>query len=322
MKTKKLQVGFDIGGTNLKAGIVDHTLSILAQRSIPFRAELGYQYTVDQMADLMRDMLQELGIDHQAVASIGVAVPGDIDPTGELVIHAHNLDFHSVPLRHAVSQKYPDIPVYLANDANAAALAELHGGALAGCRTGILLTLGTGVGGGLILDGHMFNGGQNHGVELGHMTLDRKGDLCTCGNRGCVETLCNAPWLIRQGQEAILHHPDCLIAVRSSGDPEAVTAKLVLDCAKEGDAQAFAIFEEYVDSLSSAIITCSNLLDPEVFAIGGGVSLAGEFLFAPLRRKVQEKSFFKHAYQILPTRMGNDAGIIGAALLAQNSTAS
>jgi glucokinase len=161
------------------------------------------------------------------------------------------------------------------------------------------LTLGTGVGGGLILGGKMFNGGLGHGVELGHMCLQFGGPLCTCGNLGCVETLCNAPWLIRQSSQA-------------------TDAKMVIDAAKEGDVAAKNIFDRYVDQLSSAIVSCTNLLDPEVVALGGGVSLAGEFLFAPLREQVLRKSFFHHPYKIVPATLGNDAGIIGAAMLAIN----
>ena len=152
------------------------------------------------------------------------------------------------------------------------ALAELYAGAFRGCKTAVLFTLGTGLGGGIILGGHMFNGGMNQGVELGHMYLVNGGEHCTCGNDGCMEAYCAASALARDGQRAMKKHPESLIAARAGGSPENVDAKLVIDCAKEGDETAKAVFDQYIDSLSSACASIYNLLDPEVIAIGGGNS--------------------------------------------------
>jgi predicted NBD/HSP70 family sugar kinase len=146
---------------------------------------------------------------------------------------------------------FPVVPVYLANDANAAALAELHAGVFKEVKTAILLTLGTGIGGGIILNGRMFNGGMGNGVELGHMVLAQGGPICTCGTRGCLETLCTATWLVQQGRRSIIDYPKALIYTQAGGDLNKVTAKLVLDCAKAGDAIARGIFERYVDQLGS-----------------------------------------------------------------------
>ena len=160
----------------------------------------------------------------------------------------------------------------------------------------------------------MFNGGQNHGVELGHMTLIQDGPKCSCGNFGCMETVCSATWLARQGREICEKDPSSLISRKTKGDPLRVNAKTVLDCAKQGDEAALRVFERYVEYLSTAIASVISLLDPQVVALGGGISLAGEFLFEPLRQKVQEKAFFSHTYKIIPAVMGNDAGMIGAAM--------
>ncbi len=251
------------------------------------------------MESLVYELLQEAGGTREDLASIGIGVPGSIDgPTGT-IISAHNLGFYNVPIRAAVGERFPATPVFLINDANAATLAEFRMGALRGCRTGILVTLGTGVGGGLILCGEVFEGGMGHGVELGHVCIDRKGPLCTCGNRGCVETLCSATWLAEQGR------------VMS----ETADAKFVIDSAKAGNSIALDIFNGYVDHLSTALSSYAVLLDPEVIVLGGGVSHAGEFLLGPLRQKVKEKAFFHYTYKIVAAEMGNDAGIIGAALL-------
>lgn len=294
-----MQIGFDIGGSKIAAGIVSDDKKILARREIPFPQGKQYMEIVSTMVTMAKALVEDVDGTLAELRSVGVSVPGTIDRQGERVINAHNLGFHDVPLKEALSALLPGMEIRLANDANAATLAELHAGALRGCRTAVLLTLGTGVGGGLILGGKMFNGGLGHGVELGHMCLQHDGPLCTCGNHGCVETLCNAPWLIQQGRMA-------------------TNAKMVIDSAKEGDTISLQIFERYVDHLSSAIVSCTNLLDPELVALGGGVSLAGEFLFAPLREQVLRKSFFRHPYDIVPATLGNDAGIIGAAMLFVN----
>lgn len=313
------QLGFDIGGTNIAAGVVDDGHRILARREVPFPKGKTYTDVVALLAAMATGLANEMGIERKEFRSIGLSVPGSIAPDGATVLHAFNLQFHDVPLKAAVEAALPGPPVHLANDANAAALAELCAGVFRGSRTAVLLTLGTGVGGGLILDGRMFNGGLEHGVELGHMCLQYGGPLCTCGNRGCVETLCSATWLVRQGRLSIRRHPGSGIAKKALGNKDLVDAKLVIDAAKEGDAVAQEIFERYVDQLAAAVVSCANLLDPEVVALGGGVGQAGEFLLEPLRERVEKGSFFRHPYRIVPASMGNDAGIVGAAMLAKNA---
>ena len=264
-------------------------------------------------------MLRQQAIARKDVESVGIVVPGSIDQKGERVIDAYNLGFHDVPLKALAQEAFGEIPVYLANDANGAALAELYAGAFRGCKTAVLFTLGTGLGGGIILGGHMFNGGMNQGVELGHMYLVNGGEHCTCGNDGCMEAYCAASALARDGQRAMKKHPESLIAARAGGSPENVDAKLVIDCAKEGDEAAKAVFDQYIDSLSSACASIYNLLDPEVIAIGGGVCGAGEFLFAPLREQTTGKCFYKTHGKLVPAELGNDAGMIGAAMLHKDA---
>lgn len=312
------QIGIDIGGTNVKIGLLDEALELTAETSVPFphttAADLAKKIRAAVLA-----LLEEKNAALCDVGSLGAVVPGSIDAAGETVVDAHNLNFHNVPLRKILSDAFPGIPVYIANDANGAALAELYTGAFVGCKTGVLLTLGTGLGGGIILGGHMFNGGMNQGVELGHMYLVNGGEHCTCGNDGCMEAYCAASALARDGQRAMKKHPESLIAARAGGSPENVDAKLVIDCAKEGDETAKAVFDQYIDSLSSACASIYNLLDPEVIAIGGGVCGAGEFLFAPLREKTTGKCFYKTHGKLVPAELGNDAGMIGAAMLHKDA---
>ena len=313
-----VQIGFDVGGSKIAAGVVNDRHKILARKEIPFPTGTSYKIVAEIMAVMGEELLKSAKLDLSSLQSIGISVPGDIDEAGGTVLNAHNLQFHNVPLQKEMKDYFKEIPVFLSNDANAAALAELYAGAFRGVKTAVLLTLGTGVGGGLILDGKLFNGGQGHGVELGHMMLSHNGSICSCGNKGCVETLCSASWLIREGRKAVIEYPNSLIFLKAEGSIEKINARLVIDCARDGDAVALDIFTRYVDQLSSAIASCANLLDPEVIALGGGVSRAGEFLFAPLRKQVEEKSYFHVPYRIVPAELGNDAGIIGAAMLINN----
>jgi glucokinase len=312
------QIGFDVGGTNLKVGVVSDGMEIVANRNVAFPKGETYEKIAALMAEQVRELAKEIKIPAEEFKSIGIATAGSIDSSGTVIIHAHNLGFHNVPMIDEMHKHFPGMPIYLANDADAAALAELHAGAFRGKKTAILLTLGTGVGGGIILGGKMFKGGLGHGNELGHMIIQQGGPICTCGNKGCIETLCTATWLIQQGRKVIVEYPVSLIYEKAQGNMDNVTAKIVIDSAKEGDTIARDIFNTYVDSLSSAITSVVALLDPEVVALGGGVSLAGEFLFEPVRELVKQKSFFKIYHEVVPAQLGNAAGMIGAALLAKN----
>ncbi|MFA5637789.1 MAG: ROK family protein [Anaerovoracaceae bacterium] len=310
-----LRAGVDIGGTDIKIGLIDDLdMKFKAKTIIPFTYD-GYETVVAKTAEKIKELLKEAGGE---LSSIGLAVPGSIDIEKGVVIHAHNLNYHSTPIVSEMKKHFPDLPVLIGNDADCAALGEFCCGAFRGYDTAVILTLGTGVGGGIICKGKLFSGGRKNGVELGHMMLKYGGIKCSCGNLGCVESYCTATWIINEGRKVIEAGRDSLIVKRSEGDLEKVDAKLVIDCAKEGDFEAKAIFDIFVDNLSAAITSINACLDPEIMALGGGVSKAGDFLFTPLREKVREKSFFKIDYNIVQAQLGNDAGIVGACMLFRN----
>lgn len=308
-------IGIDIGGTKIAAGLLDEACSIVCKRSAPFPGVDEADRSIAVIVELIEALLAERGASIDDVAGIGLAVPGSIDYEGNYVIHAHNLGYHSFPLVEKVMAHYPDVAIYIENDANAAALAEYYCGAFRGYGTGLLITLGTGVGGGLVLDHKLFVGGRKDGFEFGHVTLVFGGEPCTCGHRGCIESYCSATALIREGRRAAAEHPDCLIALRAGGDEANIDAKLVLDCAKEGDPEARRIFDAYTGYLGASVSTAIAALDPEIIALGGGVSHAGEFLLEPVRAYAEKHAFFREHGKIVLAEMGNDAGIIGAALL-------
>lgn len=311
------RIGVDIGGTNIALGLLDEELQLIDSSSIPFQR--GGELVAARVAQQVQLLLQKAGADIKDLSCMGVAVPGSIDPAGELVIHAYNLDFHNEPLRARIQAHFPGVPVVLANDADAAVLAELYKGALRGCKTAGLYTLGTGIGGGFIIGGHLFRGGRGNGIEPGHVILVDGGEICTCGLAGCVESYCSATALIRQANRAMAAHPESLLHEKTAGDPASMTAKLAIDCAKAGDEAALAVFHTYVGYLGSAIASIMNMLDMELFAVGGGVSGAGDFLFEPLNRDVHQKCFFKNHGIVVPAQMGNAAGIVGAAMLYHNA---
>ena len=291
-----IRIGFDIGGTNIKAGLFNGDMNFLSKKSFTFQKESGYRNIIKTMYEISIEMLSENNLNKKDVCSIGVASAGEIDIAGGIIIRAHNLGFYNVPIQEEMSRYFPDIPISLINDADAAALAELKKGALQGYNNAILITIGTGIGGGIIIGGKLYRGGLSHGAEVGHVIVFSDGPLCTCGNRGCIETLCSATWLAKKGQPA--GYAD---------------AKAVIDAAKNEEPVAIEIFNEYIDNFGMAIASLTNLLDPEIIALGGGVSLAGDFLFDPLRKKVEQKSFFKYPYKITAAQLGNDAGTIGSA---------
>lgn len=312
------QIGVDIGGTTIKVGLVNEALQIQDRVVIPF-SRSGGENVARELAEAIHTLLAQSGTALDQVQSIGVIVPGSIDPSGQVILNAYNLDFHDVPFRALMQAHFPDLPLVMANDADGAAVAELYKGAFVGKKSAILLTLGTGLGGGIILGGKLFRGGRGYGTELGHAYLIAGGEPCTCGNLGCMESYCSATALIREGVKAMQAHPESALYQQTGGDGSKVNAKLVTDCARAGDPVAVGVFDQYLDWLSAACATFCNTLDPEVIAIGGGLSGAGDFLFSRLDELVGKKCFFSTHGAIVPAVMGNDAGIIGAAMLYRDA---
>jgi glucokinase len=292
-----LRFGFDIGGTNIAAGLVNEDNQLIAKDSVKFPRGCGTDAVIKACAGLYRSILEQSGTDEKDVMGLGVAVPGSVDPQNGVVIDAHNLGFHHTPLQDLLGEALHK-PVTLINDADAATLAEHRIGALVGTRTSMLITIGTGIGGGLILNGELFRGGRGNGTEPGHIVLHNGGRHCTCGIDGCAETYCSATRLAVDGQ-----------AFGCS------TAKETIESARNENEQALQLFNSYVDDLGSYIASVVNLLDPERIAIGGGVCGAGSFLLDPLRTDVKRKCFFETCPEVVVASAGNDAGIIGAGLI-------
>ena len=307
-------VGIDVGGTGLKAGVVDEGGKLLSKVSCPTGVERGYGPVIRDMAELAKKAVAESGVSMDEVHSIGIGIPGILDPRTGVVPFCTNLGWHRVPLIEEM-HKYIDKPVFVDNDATVAALAESVAGACADVKNSVFLTLGTGVGGGVVLDGKVYSGPHGVATELGHMIVVVDGEPCTCGNCGCFERYASATALIRMGHEAVAKHPDSAMAAR--GDE--LNAKDVIDAAKAGDPAACEVFDRYTYYLAVGMVNIINFFDPEVIAVGGGVSGAGEFLLAPVREKLKKLIFYKDMpyAEVRLATMGNDAGIVGAAMLGK-----
>lgn len=306
------RIGIDLGGTNIAVGVVNDRYEIVARRSVPTGAERPAEEVIRDMGDAVEEALRQAGLTAVDCASMGVGSPGACDPQTGLVKRAYNLNWFDVPVCRMLHQRF-GIPVRLGNDANCAALAEVVAGAAVGCQDMVLITLGTGVGSGIISRGKILSGLRGGAGEAGHMLLVLDGEPCTCGRRGCWEAYSSATALIRQARQAAAEHPESLLA-----GAEEITGKTVFDAADRGDETANAVVDRFCDYLGAGVTNIVNALAPEVILIGGGISRQGERLLAPVRRYV-EKNCFGGKDGAIPiiaaARLGNDAGIIGAAAL-------
>lgn len=306
-------IGIDVGGTNLKAGLVREDGQILAVERTPLAFENPEQFA-RTLAQLGQSVLHQAGIPASDVVSAGIGIPGAV--AGGDILYTCNIPLRDVPLSRLFRQ-HLDVPVLLENDANCAAVGEWLCGAGRGTQQFIVVTLGTGVGGGLILNGKLCSGSGMVG-EVGHMVIQHGGAPCNCGRRGCWEAYASATGLIRMTREAMEAHPESLLhtVAAQSGCVEGRTA---FDAAVQGDETALALCRDYISYLAAGVTNLINILQPEAVAIGGGVAAAPDgLLLTPLREIVERECYPRHTGQIpriVRAELGNDAGIIGAALL-------
>ena len=303
----KKRIGVDLGGTTAKLGAVNEQNQIVERNVIPTEKGLSFEETIARLSQGILSMGD--------VGMVGFGVPSSLKPESDIVIHANNLGWKNKDLRGELKKHLGDIPVYIANDADSAAVGEFFQGAGQGYESMLMLTLGTGVGGGYIYKKQLYRGGNGCGFEPGHMLIQEGGVPCTCGMRGCLESYASATALIR---EAAACDSSALLRKMIAENGGKATARMVFDAVKEGDGAAKDILSRYVRALATGIGSLITLLRPQIVVLGGGVSGAGELLFAPLREMVKETVFSYDvigAAPIVAATLGNDAGIIGAAML-------
>ena len=312
-------IGIDLGGTGIKAGVVNAEGVILARSETPTLAHRPWRDIVRDMGLCALRALMQSGYAEADVASIGVGVPGIGDNQKGAVIASSNLGWENISLRDEL-HTYLHKPLFIDNDATVAGFAESVCGISAGCQSSVFMTLGTGVGAGIMIDGKPWSGFHGVGSEIGHIPMDIGGEPCACGNYGCLEQYCSASAIIRMGRQMVLQHPDSLMYDYCQGDPKRLTAKMVFDASKELDAVAMKVFNRYVDYLCRAIYTITTFLDPEMIVLGGGVSKAGDYLLHAVRERIPRYLLFKSLPypRIEIARLGADAGMIGAAMLGRH----
>lgn len=311
-------IGVDFGGTKIAVGLVNENGDIICKESIPTLRERPYQEIFKDMAVLTLKVIERQGADKRDIKSIGIGCPGATDNKEGTLVYATNLYLYNVPMRDEI-HKYIDLPVILDNDANCAALAESVAGAAKGVKNSVTITLGTGVGSGVVIDGKIYSGFNYVASEMGHMVIIAGGEECACGRRGCWETYASATALINQTKKAMLKNPDSLIYKLIDGDLTKIDAKVAFDAAKQGDRTGKSVVAEYIGYIAEGLVNVVNIFQPEVLVIGGGVCKEGDYLLTPLRKYVKEYSYCKGVAKtdIRIAQMGNDAGIVGAAMLGK-----
>lgn len=313
-----VSIGIDLGGTNIAVGIVNDKGAILSSGSARTSPGRPFPEIVKDMAACSLETLNKSGYTLSDVRAIGIGVPGVANQETGVVVFCTNLAWHDVPLRDEM-QKHIAKPVFIDNDATVAALAESVAGVSANTHSSVFLTLGTGLGSGIIINGKPWSGFHGIGGEIGHITLELDGEPCTCGKAGCMERYCSATAIGRMARQAVAQHPQSLMNRLCAGNPDRLNAKLVFDAAREGDITAVKLFRRYVKYLAQAINTVISFLDPEIIVLGGGVSRAGDFLLDAVRAEIPNYLLFKtlpYARVEIAT-LGSDAGIIGAAMLGR-----
>ena len=313
----KYYLGIDLGGTGIKAGLVDEEYKIIQTKSIPTGAERPAVEVVEDMAQLGKDLLHEAGLSEDSIEFVGIGVPSTVNGNNQHIVFANNLgwkDYDFVSDFH----KFWDIPVYLGNDADVAAVAEMKAGIGKDYKNALFLTLGTGVGGGLIFDGKLYGGGDGFGCEPGHTMIMVDGEQCTCGKKGCFEAYASVTALIRDAKRAMAEHPETSLHKLAEENNGEVNGRLIFGACNQGDPVAKELIKNYVHYLSVGIGSMITLLRPEIVMIGGGVANAGDTIFVPLREELKNTVYAQDVIGIPPVvhaSLGNDAGIIGAALL-------
>jgi glucokinase len=315
-------VGIDLGGTNIATGVVDDQYRILEKYSVKTRGmELPFGRVVENIADAAEEVVRRAGLTMDEIESVGMGTPSCINPKTGLLVHANNMGWHNLPL-YGELEKHIKRPLYIRNDADCAALGEVLAGSARRYRDALMITLGTGVGGGMIMGGKIFNGCDHMGAEFGHTKLVCDGIQCTCGQYGCFESYGSATALIRQTREAIEKTPCSLMGRMCEGDLQKVDGKLAFDAARSGDPDAMAVVDRYIRYVAAGLSTLITIFRPEVIIIGGGICAEGDFLLDPLNRRIAECTFAAAEVGVpraIPAELGNDAGIIGAAMLESHA---
>jgi len=313
----KHAVGIDLGGTSIKGGVVSGDGKVLLTRSIPTQAERGVTHVLERIADFIQDLINESGLNAKKIDGAGIVIPGMIDSGHGIVTYSNNLAWRNVPVAEILKKSFSDLQIKIANDANAAALGEAKYGAGKGLDSSVTITLGTGVGSGIVIGGRLFEGNQGAGAEIGHMVIKSQGGhKCACGLYGCLETCASATALIRDTKAALEKEKNSKMwkEIKNLDD---VTPKLAFDFYKI-DFTAKRILDKYIENLSIGVINIINIFRPQAVIIGGGMSYQGDNLLSLLTNNIRGRQYGglkSPEVQLKIAALKNDAGFMGAAHL-------
>ncbi len=311
------RIGIDLGGMTIKAGIVDADGKILLQTNVDTNSEKGHLHVINLMKELTFELLEKTSLSVNDIEYIGVGTPGTVDCDNGIVVSAYNLGFSNVNIRKILSE-LTNINVYVGNDADCAALAELYCGSGVGYNNIIAITIGTGIGGGLIVDRKSVSGAYNGGGEFGHMVISVNGRPCSCGRLGCFEAYCAASSLTKVIKQKASENTNSILYNLVDGDIEKLNPKVLFVAKEKNCPVALEILDEYNLYLSESLANLINMFEPEIILIGGGISKQGENLLKDVRKLTFEKCFNKNSKVKIETAFHfNDAGIIGASFLGK-----
>ncbi len=317
---EKYRVGVDIGGTNVKIALVDKKGEISYPKTVPTRAEMGYEYTIGNITQCIKDLMTEANITTNDIEGIGFGFPGQIDCDSGIVRILPNIPgWIDVPIAE-IMQKEFNVPVKVDNDVRCAALAELNYGAGKGCHNLICITVGTGIGSGIIINNKLVRGASNAAGEIGHIKMEmHNGLMCGCGDTGCFEAYASGPAIVAMAKDYVRGGKSAKFR-EIAGSTAAITPAIVCQAAKEGDVVAQRIFTRMGEYLGIGLASVVNLLNPEKIVVGGGVADAGDLLLEPLRKTLKDRAMPIQgaAVEVVPAQLGNTAGIIGSSLLIEN----
>ena len=313
------RIGIDVGGTNVKIALVNDEGKILYSNSVPTRAEMGYEYTVNNIKQAIYDLLKETKLESKDIQGIGFGFPGQVDYKAGIVRNAPNIPgWVEIPIAKIFEDEF-HIPTRVDNDVRCAALGELNYGAGKGCENLICITVGTGIGSGLVVNGKLVRGASNAAGEIGHIKLQMiGGPICGCGDTGCLEAFASGPAIVALAEDYIKGGKSTKYRELANGAP--ITPYIVCEAAKAGDPVAQRIFTIIGEYIGIGMASVVNLLNPEKIIIGGGVADAGEYLLNPLSETLKKRAMkiAGETVKIVHAELGNTAGVIGASLLIES----
>lgn len=311
------RLGIDLGGTNIAAAVVDENYAIVGRGKVKTALPRPADEICDSMAEAARLAVADAGLAMTDIVAMGIGTPGAVEPTKGIVTYSNNLGFENTPLCQMMKDR-TGVDFYIENDANAAAYGEFLAGAGKGTKDFVAITLGTGVGGGIIIGGKLFSGSNYAGGELGHTVINVDGELCSCGRRGCFEAYASATALIRQTKAAMEEDKNSVMWELAGGDINAVNGRTAWDGWRKGDKTATQVVENYCKYVAEGSANIINIFQPEKMCIGGGISNEKDNLIVPVNKLVSERIYTRNtdkSDKVFVAALGNDAGIIGAAFL-------